>query len=79
MLGYWCAAANHTYVAIVNGNVAGSFLIKDNQPDLGSHVANGAYMVLPGESGQGIGKAMGAFSIEEQNGLDINPCSLIWL
>ncbi|MEJ0102701.1 MAG: N-acetyltransferase [Bacteroidota bacterium] len=65
MLAYWFAPANHTYVALINGKIAGSFVIKDNQPDLGSHIANGSYMVLPAASGQGIGKTMGAFSIEE--------------
>ena len=41
------------------------FFIKENQPDLGSHVANAGYMTLPTESGKGIGKAMGEFSLRE--------------
>jgi len=65
MLAYWCAPGNHIYVATINNKVVGSFVLKNNQPDLGSHIANGAYMVLPDASGQGIGKTMGAFSIEE--------------
>jgi ribosomal protein S18 acetylase RimI-like enzyme len=65
MLAYWCAADKHTYVAAIDNTVVGSFVIKDNQPDLGSHIANASYMTLPAASGQGIGKTMGAFSLEE--------------
>jgi ribosomal protein S18 acetylase RimI-like enzyme len=65
MLAYWCGLDRHTYVATINGTVVGTFLLRDNQPDLGSHIANGSYMTLKTASGQGIGKAMGAFSIEE--------------
>jgi len=65
MLGYWCAANAHTYVALLNNEVMGTFLMKDNQPDLGSHIANAGYMVAPQAAGQGIGKAMAVFSFEE--------------
>jgi ribosomal protein S18 acetylase RimI-like enzyme len=43
----------------------GTFFIKDNQPDLGSHIANAGYMTAPGTFGKGIGRAMGEFSILE--------------
>ena len=65
MLAYWCGDGKHTYVALLNGKIAGTFVIKDNQPDLGSHIANAAYMTLPAAAGQGIGKAMGEFSFAE--------------
>jgi ribosomal protein S18 acetylase RimI-like enzyme len=65
MLDFWCGEGKHTYVATFAGKVAGTFLLKDNQPDLGRHVANGAYMVSPDAGGLGIGKAMGEFSIGE--------------
>lgn len=65
MLGYWFAEGTHTYVATIDGAIKGTFLIRNNQPALGSHIANAAYMVLPAASGQGIGKAMGLFSLEE--------------
>jgi len=65
MLNYWCGQDKHTYVAIDNDMVAGSFIIKDNQPGLGSHIANAAYIVSEKVSGQGVGKSMGAFSLEE--------------
>jgi ribosomal protein S18 acetylase RimI-like enzyme len=65
MLAYWCAPDKHTFVATVNDKVAGTFVIKDNQPDLGSHIANASYMTSPSAAGQGIGKAMGGFSLAE--------------
>lgn len=65
MLGYWCSDDKHTYVATVDGNVAGTFVLKDNQPDLGSHIANASYMVSDAYAGQGIGKQIGEYSIQE--------------
>ena len=65
MLSYWCDPGKYTYVALVNDNVVGSFVLRDNQPDLGAHIANGAYMTLPSAAGKGVGRAMGVFSIEE--------------
>jgi len=65
MLDYWCGRDRHTYVATDNGEVLGTFLIKDNQPGLGSHIANAGYMVSEKSSGKGIGKAMGEFSLAE--------------
>jgi L-amino acid N-acyltransferase YncA len=65
MLAYWFGQDKHTYVAMLNNKVAGTFIIRDNQPDLGSHIANASYMTLPILSGQGIGKKMGEFSLEE--------------
>lgn len=55
----------HTYVAIMDDHIAGTFIIKDNQPDLGYHIANASFMTLPSASGQGIGYRMGEFSLKE--------------
>ena len=65
MLDYWCGDDRHTYVATDNGEIQGTFVIKDNQPGLGSHIANAGYMVTEKAAGKGIGKAMGEFSLEE--------------
>ena len=65
MLAYWCGPDKHTYVALLDGAVAGTLMMKDNQPGLGSHIANAGYMTSPGFFGKGIGKAMGEFSIHE--------------
>jgi L-amino acid N-acyltransferase YncA len=65
MLDYWCGHDKHIYVAEIENNIAGTFIIKDNFPGLGSHVANASYMTLPSASGKGIGRTMGEFSISE--------------
>ena len=65
MMAYWMESEKHTYVAILDDMIVGSFFIKANQPGLGSHIANAGYMTSPLASGKGIGKAMGQFSLEE--------------
>ncbi len=65
MLAYWCGEDRYTYVAVDKKLVVGTFLIKNNQPDLGSHIANAAYMVSPEQAGRGIGKLMGEYSLAE--------------
>ena len=69
MLAYWCAADKHTYVAVINEEIKGTFIMKDNQPGLGSHVANAGHMTSPDAFGKGIGKAMALFSLEEAKNL----------
>lgn len=65
MFAFWFGPEKHTYVATINDKVLGTFMIKENQPDLGSHIANAAYMTSPDATGQGIGKAMAEFSLME--------------
>src|SRR5258706_2987432 len=65
MLAYWCGQDKHTYVATIDSEVVGTFVIKENQPELGSHIANASYMTLPAVTGQGVGRAMGEFSLVE--------------
>jgi ribosomal protein S18 acetylase RimI-like enzyme len=65
MLNYWLGADKYTYVAVNEDIIVGTFWLKDNQPGLGSHIANGAYMTSPFARGQGVGKLMGEFSLLE--------------
>ena len=65
MLAFWCGPKKHVYVVTVDDQVVGTYFLCDNQPDMGSHVANGGYIVLPSAGGQGIGYAMGQHSIGE--------------
>ena len=65
MLNYWFGPDRHTYVATEKGKIVGTFLIRANQPGLGAHIANGAYMVHEAASGKGVGKKMGEFSLVE--------------
>jgi ribosomal protein S18 acetylase RimI-like enzyme len=65
MLAFWCSEDKHTYVALIDNKVVGTFFIKSNQPDLGSHVANAGYMTSPLAVGRGVGTEMGLFSLRE--------------
>ena len=65
MLGYWFGPERHTYVATEGEEIVGTFVMKDNQPGLGAHIANAGYMVSPQASGKGIGTLMGEFSLVE--------------
>jgi len=65
MMAYWFSPEKHVYVAEKDGEVLGTFWLKTNQPGLGSHVCNAAYMVAPVASGRGIGRSIGEFSFEE--------------
>ncbi len=65
MLAYWFDEKKQVYVAVEDGKVLGSFFFKENQPGLGSHIANAAYAVSPDARGKGVGKKMGEFSLIE--------------
>lgn len=65
MMAYWFSAEKYNYVAVLDGEIVGTYWLKANQPGLGSHVANGAYMVSPEAKGNGIGRKMAEHSIEE--------------
>ncbi len=74
MLAYWFSPEKHVYVAVSEPpgsaggqfeEVLGTFWLKSNQPGLGDHVCNAAYMVSPDAQGQGVGKLMAEFSLDE--------------
>lgn len=46
------------WVAAYGDRVAGSAVLKPNQPGLGSHIAHAAFMVDPALAGRGIGRAL---------------------
>ena len=63
--GLWMSPHARTYVAGDGGEVLGTYLLKANQPGLGSHVANAAFMVAPWAQGRGLGRAMGEHCLAE--------------
>ena len=65
MISYWFSPEKHVYVADENGEILGTYWLKANQPGLGDHIGNGAYMVSPEAKGKKIGKMMAQHSIEE--------------
>ncbi len=63
MLAYWLGSDKHAYVATQGDVVIGTYVLKDNQPGLGAHIANGSYMVASSARGMGVGRAMGEHSL----------------
>lgn len=61
----WMNSSIKTYVASIEGTIAGTYILRPNQPGLGCHVANAGYMVHPNYQGKGIGKAMCQHSLKE--------------
>ena len=61
----WMSKGLTTYVAVLDGQIVGTYILKPNHPGLGSHVANAGYMVKRGASGNGIGAALCEHSMEE--------------
>jgi ribosomal protein S18 acetylase RimI-like enzyme len=64
-LAYWLGPKTRCYVALSDHGIAGSYILKANQPGLGSHVANAGFMVSPSARGRGIGRAMAEHCLHE--------------
>ncbi|QDQ27017.1 GNAT family N-acetyltransferase [Chitinimonas arctica] len=57
--GAWVELPLATYVACsADGEIIGTYILKPNQPGLGSHVCNCGYVVSDQARGQGIASAM---------------------
>jgi ribosomal protein S18 acetylase RimI-like enzyme len=64
-LAYWLSPKTRCYVALSDRKIVGSYILKANQPGLGSHVANAGFMVAPWAQGHGIGRAMAEHCLQE--------------
>jgi len=64
-LSYWMGDATHCYVLEEAGEILGTYIIKDNQPALGAHVANASFMVSSEARGKGVGEAMGLSALRQ--------------
>lgn len=64
-LAYWLHPGARCYVAEREGAVVGTYVLKPNQPGLGSHVANAAFMVAPDRQGSGLGRVMAEHCLAE--------------
>lgn len=63
---YWLLPAPAKVFVAVNepdGAIVGTSLVKPNQPGLGGHVANAAFMVAASASGRGVGRALAEHAI----------------
>lgn len=55
----WIESPKATYVACSSdGRILGTYILKPNQPGLGSHVCNCGYVVASAARGKGVGAAM---------------------
>ncbi|MEP3390006.1 MAG: GNAT family N-acetyltransferase [Reichenbachiella sp.] len=61
---HWFANYMDTFVVEDKGKVLGTYIVKPNQPDLGSHIANASYMIHPDAQGKGIGKLLCQHSLD---------------
>src|SRR5437870_8061677 len=64
-LAYWLGPKTRCYVALSERAIVGHYILKANQPGLGSHVANAGFMVSPSARGRGIGRAMAEHCLRE--------------
>ena len=58
-------AAPSPTVEAYERDIVGTYILRPNQPALGSHVANAAFMVAPNARGLGIGRKMGEHCLSE--------------
>lgn len=55
---FWTTSGGPWFVAEHDGRVVGACMIHPNQPGLGAHVANAAFVVDPAERGHHIGRCL---------------------
>lgn len=69
-LKIWCNDQVSTFVALSDGKVVGTYIMKPNFPGLGSHIANCSYMVSEQARGLGVGRFMAehSLSLAKNNG-----------
>jgi L-amino acid N-acyltransferase YncA len=60
---YWLSPGGRNFVAERQGEIAGCYVLRPNQPGRGAHVANASYAVSARHQGRGLGRALGEHSI----------------
>jgi L-amino acid N-acyltransferase YncA len=65
----WFGSTMKTFVAEESNKITGTYFIKPNQVDLGSHIANCGYMVHPLWRGKAIGRLLCEHSINKAHEL----------
>jgi GNAT superfamily N-acetyltransferase len=60
----WTTAPTRCFVALIDRQPAGCYMLKPNQPGLGNHVANAGYMVAAQARGQGLAGKLCEHSLE---------------
>ena len=62
---YWFREDTRTYVAELDGHIAGTYTLRPNRGGPGRHVSNASFMVDPAAQGKGVGRAMAEHCLEE--------------
>jgi ribosomal protein S18 acetylase RimI-like enzyme len=63
-LAYWRRPEHDTYVAVDDGAVVGTYVLRANQLGGGDHVANCGYVTAPWAQGKGVARRMLEHSLE---------------
>ncbi|RFC63703.1 GNAT family N-acetyltransferase [Fulvimarina endophytica] len=64
-LDYWLGTDRTSFVALLDGEIRGTYYLKRNQAGGGSHVANCGYAVSEKARGRGLARAMALHSLSE--------------
>ena len=62
----WMEKPRDVLVAIQDDAVVGTYILQDNQPGRGAHVANAAFMVAPNARRSGVGRTMAEDALERR-------------
>lgn len=60
----WCNKQVKTYIAQMDNDIVGTYILKANFPGRGSHIANCSYMVSEKARGMGVGQYMAEHSVQ---------------
>ena len=60
----WMIPSVETYIALLDGKIVATYVLKPNQAGPGSHVANAGFMVHPKYQGSGIGTVMAEHALK---------------
>lgn len=63
-LAYWYAPAHRTFIAEDEGQISGTYYMRDNQAGPGNHVCNCGYVVAAQAGGKGVATALNKHSLE---------------
>jgi ribosomal protein S18 acetylase RimI-like enzyme len=63
-LSYWLGNDRETFVAEMDGAIAGTYYIRPNQQGGGSHVCNCGYMTAGAAAGRGVARQMHQHSLD---------------
>ena len=74
---WWTGPIFHVFVAEIEGKIVGSYFLKPNQPDRGSHVANAGYRAAR-LAGAAWRKKCAPIPSKWLEKSAFSPCNLIW-